>query len=147
MLVLRGDAAQVEYDVIQDDGFRLGDDSVDPVFSTPELDRLIAAVLSEGQPADLDALADLGFGYVMLPAPYDRDVVAALDGLPGLIRSSTDPDLVVGWQLTQPTGPTTVDPGGHRGWWLIGEGLALLVVIVLATPSARRREGIAEVVA
>ena len=104
VLVLRGDTAHVSYDVVMDDGTRLGDDSVEPVFATAALDRLVADVVSEGRAADADSLADFGIGFVMIPAPADPSLVAALDGLPGLSKASTEPDQVVGWKLEQPTG-------------------------------------------
>jgi hypothetical protein len=40
----------------------------------------------------------------MAPAPADPGLVAALDGLPGLTKASTDPEQVVGWRLEQPSG-------------------------------------------
>jgi hypothetical protein len=104
VLVLSGDAQHVSYDVVMDDGFHLGDDSVDPVFGSDALDELVADVVSEGRAVDADRLADFGIGFVMAPAPTDPTLEAALDGLPGLERTSTDPQQVVGWQLGQPTG-------------------------------------------
>jgi GT2 family glycosyltransferase len=222
VLVLTGVADQVDYDLVLDDGTRLGDDSVDPRYGSTALDTLISDLLSEGQPSDADRLADFGIGYVMLPSPADPDLVTALDGLPGLTRASTDPSQVVGWQLDQPAGlvrvfdPDAADgsaaagvigsaggkataeigpgsssrvvgvavppdqdfrasldgeqldidevrgtvrfalgpdsgslevtPPGQRAWWLLAQGLLWAAAIVLATPSAARRQGIAEVV-
>lgn len=220
VLVLTGTAEQVDYDLVMDDGVRLGDDSVDPVLGSAALDRLIADTLSEGQLDDTRRLAAFGIQYVMLPSPADADLVSALDGLPGMSRASTDPDQVVGWRVGEDTGlvrvvdpalpfgssaevvsssggvaagsldegaesrlvtvavpPDTgfdasvggdpveqvrsvgttgfdagtatgaleVAPPGQRRWWLVGEAVAFLVALVLATPAARRREGIAEV--
>jgi hypothetical protein len=222
VLVLTGTATEVDYELVMDDGLRLGDDSVAPRLGSDDLDDLIADILSEGQPADADRLAAFGIGFVMLPNPADPDLVTALDGLPGLMRASTDPDRVVGWKLEQPTGlvrvldpaseaggreaevipshsgqastrvttgpssrivavavppdqdfratldgqrlsaspdggttqyelgagsgTLTVEPPGHRRWWLLGQGLLWLGALVLATPAAARRQGIAEAV-
>jgi hypothetical protein len=218
VLVLRGDAQHVTYDVLMDDGVRLGDDSVDPEYGSHALDDVIADIVSEGRAGDASRLTDFGIGYVMAPAPVDPALVAALNGLPGLSQASTDPDRVLGWQFSQPTGlarlhdpaaapdaGTTLTtrsgelsssvpsgaggrvldlavsaddgfaasldgdrlpsqatqggvrfdvgsasgrleagPSGHRGWWLAAQGLAVVVCVVLAAPSARRRQGIAE---
>lgn len=145
LVVLRGDDAAVDYEVVQDDGYRLGDDSVDPVFGSPELDALLGNVLSEGRPDDIAGLDALGVRYLVMPAPADPSLVAALDGLPGLTRASTDVDALVGWQIVDSDGPVAQDSADGRVWWLVAEGVVLLVVVVLAAPSARRREGIAEV--
>jgi hypothetical protein len=104
VLLLSGDTDEVSYDVIMDDGVRLGDDSVDPLYGDTALDELVADVVSEGRGDDADRLADFGIGYVMIPAPADPGLVAAFDGLPGLTKASTDPGRVVGWQFDQPTG-------------------------------------------
>jgi GT2 family glycosyltransferase len=217
VLVLRGDKEHVSYDVVMDDGIRLGDDSVDPLFGTTALDGLVADVVSEGRASDADRLADYGIGFVMVPAPADAGLVAALDGLPGLSKASTDPDQVVGWKFDQPTGlarlrdparrgdgaalstssgsgSIAIDsssdgrvldlavpaddgftaslsggrlaseqtdggirfavgadggqlefgPSGQRWRWLAVQMLAIVVCVVLAAPSARRRHGIAE---
>jgi len=219
ILVVTGDEQEVDYEVLADDGYRLGDDSVSPQLGSTRLDDVIADALSSSSPDAVPTLVDLGIGYVMLPAPVDADLAAALDGVPGLTRASTDPDQVIGWQADLPAGfarllgspedaagaevlpsasgkvDTDVDdgtadrqvriaapadagfeahlgdrefattdagdgvtafdigagsgtleiaPGGHRGWWLLGQAIGWLVVIVLATPSLQRRSGLAE---
>jgi GT2 family glycosyltransferase len=115
VLVLSGDTEHVSYDVVMDDGVRLGDDSVDPVFGTSPLGDLVADVVSEGRAADTDRLADFGIGFVMAPTPADPGLVAALDGLPGLTKASTDPEQVVGWRLDQPSGFARVYDPDARG--------------------------------
>jgi hypothetical protein len=115
VLVLRGDTESVSYDVVMDDGTRLGDDSVDPVFGTTALGGLVADVVSEGRTVDADRLADFGIGFVMVPAPADPGLVAALDGLPGLSKASTDPNRVVGWKFDQPTGLARLHDPESRG--------------------------------
>jgi GT2 family glycosyltransferase len=115
VLVLRGDTGHIEYDVVMDDGTRLGDDSVDPVFGTSALDELVADAVSDGRVAAVDGLADFGIGFVMVPAPADPGLVAALDGLPGLSKASTDPDQVVGWKFDRPTGFARLHDPSVRG--------------------------------
>ena len=85
------------------DGYRLGDDSVTPGVSD-ELTELVTDLVSEADPHDVTRLADLGIGFVVMPAPFDTDQVAQLDGLPGLGRASTNPRQLAGWQVKPPTG-------------------------------------------
>jgi GT2 family glycosyltransferase len=111
-LLLTGDTQHISYDVVMDDGARLGDDSVDSEYGAPALDGIVADAVSEGRASDTARLADFGIGFVMIPAPADPGLVAALDGLPGLTKASTDPSSVVGWQFDQPTGFARLhDPG------------------------------------
>ena len=103
ILVIRGDAAEVDYQVLADDGYRLGDDSVSPRLGSAELDAVVADALSSSPETAVPTMADLGIGYVMMPSPADSALVAALDGLPGLTRT-TNTRQVVGWQLDVPVG-------------------------------------------
>ena len=91
------------YTVYAGDGYRLGDDSVTPGISD-ELTELVTDLVSEADPHDVTRLADLGIGFVVMPAPFDTDQVAQLDGLPGLGRASTNPRQLAGWQVNLPTG-------------------------------------------
>jgi hypothetical protein len=198
------------YTISTGDGIRLGDDSVLPD-PTNEVADLVADVVSDARPDDVARLADLGIAYVVMPAPYDTDQVAQLDGLAGLDRASTTIRRLAGWQLAAGTGlvrlihgghpdarnvvlpsnagrvdqavPSgqdrvvvvatnagdgfsaeldgarlspkdvgsaigftvgdeagrlTVGPGGHRVLWLLAQGVAVLVTLVLALPTARR---------
>lgn len=199
------------YTVYADDGYRLGDDSITAT-PTDAVTDLVKDLVSEAAPDDVSRLADLGIAYVVLPAPYDTDQVAQLDGLPGLSRASTNSRQLAGWQVDLPTGlvrvqnadtsvrssaagatvlasqdghadarlepgpdrvlrvstdaadgfiatldgarldpvvvaagagfsvgtdggSISVDPGGHRGWWVLGQGLVIMVLLVLAAPA------------
>ena len=104
ILVLAGDESEVDYDVLADDGMRLGDDSVSPRLGTDQLDAVIADALSASPVTAVPSLVDFGIGYVMMPSPADSGLVAALDSLPGLTRTSTNVDQVVGWQVDIPAG-------------------------------------------
>ena len=105
--------------VLADDGLRLGDDSVDPQLGSPELDAVVADALSASPATAVPALVDFGVGYVMMPSPADPSLVTALDALPGLTRTSTNVQQVVGWQVDQPAGLARLlddsdAPGGAR---------------------------------
>jgi hypothetical protein len=99
------------YTVYAGDGYRLGDDSVTPEPS-PELTQLVTDLVSEAGPHDATRLADFGISFVVMPAPFDTDQVAQLDGLPGLGRASTNPRDLAGWQVTLPTGLVRVVDAG-----------------------------------
>ena len=96
------------YTIYAGDGYRLGDDSTVPEPSD-KLTSLVTDLVSEATPEDVSRLADLGIAYVAVPAPYDTDQVAQLDGLPGLTRASTNPRLLAGWQVNLPTGLVRVE--------------------------------------
>jgi GT2 family glycosyltransferase len=101
------------YTVYADDGNRLGDDSVTPAVSSGLTD-LVTDLVSEATPHDVTRLADYGIGFVVMPAPFDTDQVAQLDGLPGLTRASTNPRQLPGWQLDVPAGLVrAVDSGAE----------------------------------
>ena len=99
VLVVTGDSEDADYRLLVDDGVRLGEDSVLPPDSEPELTDVLRRLLSQAGPEDVSALADLGIEYVVLPQPADADFVAALDGTLGLSRASTTVERLVGWQL------------------------------------------------
>ena len=99
------------YTVYAGDGYRLGDDSVTPEPS-PELTQLVTDLVSEADPRDATRLADFGISFVVMPAPFDTDQVAQLDGLPGLGRASTNPRDLAGWQVNLRTGLVRVVDAG-----------------------------------
>jgi GT2 family glycosyltransferase len=141
-----GDSTSDSYTVLAGDGTRLGDDSVIPP-PNAELTRLVTGLLSEATTADVERLAELGIVYVVLPAPYDTDQIAQLDGVPELSRASTNPHRVAGWHVDVPLGPVQLvdssgashaDPGGHRVLWLVAQGLLVVVAVVLAAPAVQR---------
>jgi hypothetical protein len=99
VLVVTGDVESAEYELLADDGLRLGDDSVLPEEPDDELTSLVRSLLSDADQADVSRVADLGVEYVVLPQPVDPSFVAALDGTVGLSRASTTARQLLGWQL------------------------------------------------
>lgn len=148
VLVIDTRGSPVNYRLLADDGVRLGDDSVLPAKPSTALTNVVATLLTAGTSRDLDRLADLSISYIVLPTPANPDLVAELDGLPGLTRASTPAPVMSGWQVSssaagQGAGPAAPHPvDQHRGWWLIGQLLAWLIVGVLAAPSLDRRLGL-----
>ena len=89
-------------------------------------------------------LASRGIEYVVLPAPADGEVAAALDATAGLEQASAEDRSTRAWQVGQPLSASDLD--GPRSWLRVGllilQGLAILVVLVLCAPSTDRdREG------
>jgi chloramphenicol 3-O-phosphotransferase len=101
----------------------------------------VSALVSRPTPAVVDAVADRGIEYVVLPAPADGDVAAALDATGGLVQASAEDRSTRAWQVDRPLDPDAVD--GPRSWLrialLVLQALALLVVAVLCAPTTERR--------
>jgi GT2 family glycosyltransferase len=143
ILVIRGDVeAGLDYTVRRGDGVTLGEDEI--VDLTPEdadFTRDVSALVSRPTPAVVDAVADRGIEYVVLPAPADGDVAAALDATGGLVQASAEDRSTRAWQVDRPLDPDAVD--GPRSWLrialLVLQALALLVVAVLCAPTTERR--------
>ena len=99
---------------------------------------------SRPTPDAVAALASRGIEYVVLPAPADGEVAAALDATAGLEQASAEDRSTRAWQVAGPLSASDLD--GSRSWLRIGllilQGVAILVVLVLCAPSTDRdREG------
>jgi GT2 family glycosyltransferase len=146
ILVLRGSLDDgLTYTVRRDDGVTTGEDEVldlateDRAFST-----LVQGLAARPTPAAVDALASRGIEYVVLPAPADGDVAAALDATAGLEQASAEARSTRAWQVDRPLSADDLD--GPRSWLRVGllvlQGLAVLVVLVLCAPTTDpRRDG------
>ncbi|MEU4835106.1 glycosyltransferase family 2 protein [Streptosporangium sp. NPDC023615] len=102
--------------------------------------RLAAAGLVSGRGGD-DArvLAAHGIRFVVVTAPVDARVSAALDSQPSLARMSLSRSVGV-WRLTQPVAVPPDPPGDPwHGRWLLVQAVMVIVVMVLASPG--RGEG------
>ncbi len=146
ILVLRGSREDgLTYTVRRDDGVTTGEDEVlalaaeDRAFTT-----LVQGLAARPTPDAVDALASRGIEYVVLPAPADGDVAAALDATAGLEQASAGDRSTRAWQVDRPLSADDLD--GPRSWLRVGllvlQGLAVLVVLVLCAPSTdRARDG------
>lgn len=143
VLVLTGSEAEgLTYTVRRGDGTTLGEDEI--IALTPEDRRLTADVrdlAARPTPAVVDTLAGAGIEYVVLPAPADPDVAAALDATTGLVQASAGDRRTRAWQVDRP-----LDAGGIEArrtparTVVVGlQGLAVVVVLVLCAPTRRRR--------
>ncbi|GAA2992916.1 glycosyltransferase family 2 protein [Streptosporangium longisporum] len=97
--------------------------------------RLAAAGLVSGRGGD-DArvLAAHGVRFVVVTAPVDPQVSAALDSQPSLARMSLSRSVGV-WRLTSPVAAPPTPPGDPwHGRWLLVQTVLVIVVMVLAAP-------------
>jgi hypothetical protein len=92
------------------------------------------------EPSDAAALSQFGVAYVYAPPPADGSLVGNLDSLSGVTPASATQAGARAWQLDAPPtgGELSRDSDPSRPWLLAVQGLAVLVVVVLAAPSRRR---------
>ncbi|HYJ66111.1 MAG TPA: glycosyltransferase family 2 protein [Nocardioidaceae bacterium] len=117
-LILTGSSGDgVGYQILRDDGIRLGDETVFPPRSDlAEVDRTVAGLLSHPDIDTIDNLLDHGIGAIYVEPPVDPAVESMLDGSVGLTRAgTTDPDARA-WALDAPSGAVrVVAPNGDPG--------------------------------
>jgi hypothetical protein len=103
ILVVRGDVEHgLTYTVRRGDGVTLGEDEIlDLAAEDPAFTRDVRALLSRPTPEVVDGLGDRGIEYVVLPAPADGDVAAALDATGGLLQASAEDRSTRAWQVNK----------------------------------------------
>ncbi len=112
-LILSARPAGVTASLSRGPGLYIGQDAV--VGEQPaELTDLAARLVTEPTAADVAALAEEGVGYVLLSGPPGaaRDATAAVDGAPGLVRSSSGSLPGTAWELDAPAGPVRIATDG-----------------------------------
>ncbi|QIG44039.1 glycosyltransferase family 2 protein [Nocardioides anomalus] len=142
ILVLRGSVEDgLTYTVRRDDGVTTGEDEVlDLAGEDRGFTRLVQGLAARPTPESVDSLAARGIEYVVLPAPADGQVAAALDATAGLQQASAEDRSTRAWQVDQPLSDDQLD--GGRSWLrvvlLVVQALAVLAVLVLCAPSTER---------
>ena len=130
------------YVLLRKPGLRLGDDSVLPtVAEQSRLTRYVESLVTGPQPSDVAGLSRLGVGYVYAPAPADVSLVGNLDSVSGVTPGSASRPGARAWQLEARASDEDLRrrPDELRPWLLAVQGLALLVVVVLAAPTRKGR--------
>lgn len=142
ILVVRGSVENgLRYLVRRDDGIRLGEDEV-VAHAAPDasFDRQVRSLVSRPSAETVDRLGEAGVEYVVLPAPADPEVAAALDATGGLEAASAEDRDTRAWQVTAPLSSAQLD--GSRSWLRVGllvlQTGALLAVLVLCAPTTSR---------
>ena len=146
ILVVRGSVEEgLTYTVRRDDGVTTGEDEVlDLTAEDRDFTDLVQVLASRPTADAVDALATRGIEYVVLPAPADGEVAAALDATDGLVQASAEDRSTRAWQVDRPLSAADLDGprSGLRIGLLVLQGLAILAVLVLCAPSTdRSRDG------
>ena len=100
--------------------------------------RVVEDLATAPEPADVAALGRYGVSYVFAPAPADISLVGNLDSVSGVTTGSAiQPARAWNVEAT-PTGTDRVrDPDPLRQWLLALQGIAIVVVAVLAAPTRK----------
>ncbi|WP_137294903.1 glycosyltransferase family 2 protein [Nocardioides dongxiaopingii] len=146
VLVVDGSVATgLTYTVRRGDGVTVGEDEV---LAPSDVDPADAATVRDflSRPTGdvVDRLGGLGIEYVLLTAPVDGTVAAALDATSGLVQAGSDAGTRA-WEVDRPLDPDAVagdDSGSRvvlRAVLLAVQGLGVVLVLVLAAPTLRAR--------
>lgn len=142
VLVIRGSIdTGVDYRIRRGDGITLGEDEI---LSLADVDRdfdaQVRALVSAPTSSVVKALGDAGIEYVVLPSPADGAVAAGLDATAGLDQASAEDRSTRAWRVDRPLAAEDVASRNSvfRTVLLIVQGLAILVVLVLAAPTLRK---------
>ncbi|WP_169576529.1 glycosyltransferase [Nocardioides halotolerans] len=145
ILVVRGSLDDgLSYTVRRDDGITTGEDEVLDLTSEDRgFTALVQGLAARPTPDAVAALASRGIEYVVLPAPADGEVAAALDATAGLEQASADDRSTRAWQVDLPLSASDLD--GPGSWWrvalLVLQGVSIVAVLVLCAPSTDREGG------
>ena len=141
-LVVRGSTdTGFRYVVLRGPGLRLGDDSVQPTVGEQRgVTEVVGKLVTDPQTSDIEALSAHDIGFVYAPRPADPVLVGNLDSASGLTIGGSVPGARA-WQLSAAPNGTALAPARAPYYdWLLGlQGLALLVVAVLAAPTRQVR--------
>ncbi|MDI2132609.1 glycosyltransferase [Yinghuangia seranimata] len=111
-LVLRTDASgAITTSLVRGSGLHLGDAEVAPDTKQHQvLDDYVAAFLSGTGSADARGLSAFAIRYVLLQSPADPQLVARLDGAPGLLRKAAEKDSTL-WRVEGVNARVTIQQG------------------------------------
>ena len=143
ILVVRGDIdSGLTYTVRRGDGITVGEDEIiDLTRQDADFTRDVRGLMSRPTPQLVEAMAGHGIEYVVLPAPADGSVAAALDATGGLVQASAEDRSTRAWQIGTPVDPDAIS--GPRSWLrvtlLVLQGLGIVLVAVLCAPTSERR--------
>jgi hypothetical protein len=126
-LVLTGSARDgVRWQVVRDDGLRLGEESVLPDGTAVDrFSEVVVGLVTSPSTEDVVFLLDHGIGAVLAPEPVDTTLAAALDSAGGLQGAGTPDAGARAWDLDAATGSVRV----------VADGDAALAGTALQTPA------------
>jgi hypothetical protein len=140
VLEIRGSGREgFSYVLLRGPGLRLGDDTVMPTAEEQRpLTDLVARLVSAPEPEDVRTLGGFGVGFVYAPPRADIALSGNLDSLSGVTTGSAVRPGSRAWQVDADlTSAPEVPASAARPWLLAGQGVALLVVAVLAAPTRK----------
>ena len=143
--MVRGSVAEgLTYTLRRDDGVTTGEDEVlDLTAEDRGFTALVRDLAARPTPEEVSSLASRGIEYIVLPAPADAEVAAALDATAGLEQASAEDRSTRAWQVQETLSARDLD--GPRSWLRIAllavQGLGIVVVLVLCAPSTERGGG------
>jgi hypothetical protein len=140
VLEIRGGAREgFSYVLLRGPGLRIGDDTVMPRADEQQpLTDLVGRLASAPEPEDVRTLGGFGAGYVYAPPRADIALSGNLDSLSGITTGSAVRPGSRAWQVDADlTSAPEVPTSASRPWLLGVQGVALLVVAVLAAPTRK----------
>ena len=143
-LVLRGGyEAGITFEVRRGEGPYLGDEALVPAPGREQrMVELVGSLAGSPDRQVVEELAGQGIEFVLLPAPVDPGLGAALDAAPGLTAASSGREDARAWRAESE--PSFVSPddegvGAVRAALLAVQLLGVVAVVVLAAPGRRSR--------
>ena len=144
VLVLEGDVEDgIAYRIRRGDGTTVGEDEVLTLADEDdELTEDVRGLVSAPTPGVVADLGARGVEYVVLVAPADGRISARLDATSGLDQASAEDRATRAWRVDRPLDASAV-AGPGESWWrvalLVLQAVAVVVALVLAAPTVRRR--------
>lgn len=133
----------VTYAIRREDGLRLGEEEIaafepaDEVFVGD-----VRELISNPSTEQLERIRSAGVAYIVQSTPGDPAIRATLDSIAGLQPASAA-DGIRAWELADEPGRDVVEDASTSvvRWILLAvQGVAIVVVLVMAGPSRERRE-------
>jgi len=128
----------IHYTVVRDGGPRMGAvEREAPAPQSAPITDVLSALGGGGAGDEARRLAELDLDYVYLPGPLDPGLVATMDSVSGLNRSSAA-DGAAAWAIDVPAeGASPVREVVHNVWRVLGV-IGWLLALVFCLPTARR---------
>ncbi|WP_457187414.1 glycosyltransferase [Nocardioides sp. P5_E3] len=143
VLVIGGSVDEgVTYRIRRDDGTTVGEDEILTLADEDAgLTSDVRDLVSAPTPSVVADLGARGVEYVVLSSPADGRISSLLDATAGLEQASAEDRTTRAWRVDRPLDPASLE--GPSPWWrtalLVVQGLAIVVVLVLALPTVRQR--------
>lgn len=143
ILVVRGTVdTGLTYTIRRGDGMTTGEDEVLALTAEDaDFTATVQALTTRPTPDAVDRLGESGIEYVVLPAPADGRVAAALDATTGLVQASAEERTTRAWRVDRPLDAALLE--GPVSWLrvalLVLQALSLVVVAVLCLPTTNPR--------